>query len=172
MTKILGTFVEGINALVVPCVDEHSREMRVHARWNQTHVRTGRLSCTQPNLQNIPNARAVRDVSVNVRGVFAASPGCVLVSADYSQIEMRVLAHVSGDQAMLRLFHQSGDIYILLAGLIFEKSEHTVTATERVQAKTICLGPCVFDTTRKIKPWSIDDFCPYSLFTVGVVPQG
>jgi DNA polymerase I len=139
MSKILSTFVDGISGLVVPSQDGES-DARVHACWNQTHVRTGRLSCTKPNLQNIPKPRTVRGVEVNVRGLFTASRGRVLVSADYSQIEMRVLAHLSGDEGMLRLFQRSGDIYMLLAGLIFRRHETDVSPIERNQAKTVCLG--------------------------------
>lgn len=139
MSKILSTFVDGISGLIVKN-EERDSGARVHACWNQTHVRTGRLSCTKPNLQNIPNSRTVRGIEVNVRALFTASRGRVLVSADYSQIEMRVLAHLSGDEGMARLFRQSGDIYILLAGLIFRRHESEVTQTERNQAKTVCLG--------------------------------
>jgi DNA polymerase I len=122
-------------------ISDHSQDgSRVHASWNQTNVRTGRLSCSKPNLQNIPNEREVRGIVINPRSIFCASAGSLLISADYSQIEMRILAHVCGDQSMRNLFLQSGDIYMLLAGLIFDKAQETVTKTERERAKTICLG--------------------------------
>ena len=122
-------------------ISDHRQDgLRVHASWNQTNVRTGRLSCSKPNLQNIPNERVVRGIAINPRSLFCASVGSLLISADYSQIEMRILAHVCGDQSMRKLFLQSGDIYMMLAGLIFDKSQETVTKTERERAKTICLG--------------------------------
>jgi DNA polymerase I len=134
----MSTFIEGVRQFVSP---HSSHEQRVHACWNQTNVRTGRLSCSKPNLQNIPNLRVVRGRAINPRSIFCASAGCLLVSADYSQIEMRILAHVCGDESMRRLFRQSGDIYLMLAGLIFDKPQEAVTKIERERAKTICLGP-------------------------------
>lgn len=118
----------------------NANEYRVHACWNQTNVRTGRLSCTKPNLQNIPNERIVRGYAINPRAIFCAAAGFILISADYSQIEMRIMAHLCGDQNMRRIFLQHGDIYLMLASLIFDKSQENVTKIEREQAKTICLG--------------------------------
>lgn len=137
MTKIYSTFIEGMRPFVYPFQEG---EYRVHACWNQTNVRTGRLSCSKPNLQNIPNERTVRNILINPRSIFCASPGYVLISTDYSQIEMRILAHVCGDESMRKLFLQSGDIYLTLAGLIFDKQSQLVSKTERERAKTICLG--------------------------------
>jgi DNA polymerase family A len=88
---------------------------KVHAYWKQTNVRTGRLSCSKPNLQNIPTRTKISGIDINVRSMFVAAEGFVLVSADYSQIEMRVLAHVSKDAAMIHLFDKGGDIYVELA---------------------------------------------------------
>jgi DNA polymerase I len=77
---------------------------------------------------------------INPRSIFCTSPGSLLIGADYSQIEMRILAHLCGDQSMRTLFYQSGDIYTHLASLIFDKSQENVTKLERERAKTICLG--------------------------------
>ena len=95
---------------------------KVHAQWNQTIVRTGRLSCSKPNLQNIPNDQTVSDIQLNPRSFFIPSNHHVFVSADYSQIEMRILAHVSKDKNLIAVFHNSGDIYKNLASKIFRKS--------------------------------------------------
>eukprot|EP00602_Paraphysomonas_sp_CaronLab_P012565 CAMPEP_0185040530 /NCGR_PEP_ID=MMETSP1103-20130426/38727_1 /TAXON_ID=36769 /ORGANISM="Paraphysomonas bandaiensis, Strain Caron Lab Isolate" /LENGTH=774 /DNA_ID=CAMNT_0027579881 /DNA_START=309 /DNA_END=2633 /DNA_ORIENTATION=+ len=137
MTKILGTFVEGIRPFIVSA---SSGKSRIHAYWNQTTVRTGRLSCTRPNLQNIPNGRTVRGIAANPRALFTASDGRILVSADYSQIEMRVLAHVCGDSGMVKLFRHSGDIYQTLASIILDRPPANVTPLERERAKVVCLG--------------------------------
>jgi len=115
-------------------------QQRVHANWQQTIVRTGRLSCTKPNLQNVPNQQTVAGLEVNMRSAFQATRGCVLVSADYSQIEMRVLAHLCADPVMLSLFRAGGDIYTRLAAKIMDKSVEGVVPAERTKAKVICLG--------------------------------
>jgi DNA polymerase-1 len=94
----------------------------------QTCTRTGRLSCQKPNLQAFPNPKRGHSiveedgVDTNVRAIFTASRGSLLISADYSQIEMRVMAHLCGDAAMIDLFNRSeGDIYVTLARIIFNK---------------------------------------------------
>ena len=100
----------------------------------QTSTRTGRFSCQKPNLQAFPNPKRQHspledcsggdgggEVDTNVRALFTASRGGVLVGADYSQIEMRVLAHMCGDEAMAGLFQQAGDIYETLARIILDK---------------------------------------------------
>ncbi|CAM9435110.1 unnamed protein product [Discosporangium mesarthrocarpum] len=124
---------------------------RIHAAWHQTSVRTGRLSCSRPNLQQIPKSGDALAAcgGINIRDAFVATRGFTLMAADYSQIEMRVLAHACGDQALLGLFSGEGvskggrgmgDIYLLLAAQVLSKSEGSVSKAERDKAKTVCLG--------------------------------
>lgn len=111
-------------------------------------TRTGRFSCQKPNLQAFPNPKRAHsyleedDIDTNVRAMFISSSGGVLVSADYSQIEVRVLAHMCGDLAMNTLFSNSrGDVYVTLARIIFDKKDSdAVSGVERERAKVICLG--------------------------------
>jgi DNA polymerase I len=135
LSKLKSTYIEGLRALV------DTSNHAVHAYWNQTSVRTGRLSCCKPNLQNIPNDECVRNTNYSIRGLFIARPRKVFVSADYSQIEMRVLAHVSGDGALCELFRsRGGDVYRQLASRIFRKPVDTIEPDERNRAKVIALG--------------------------------
>lgn len=114
---------------------------RVHAIWNQTIARTGRLSCCKPNLQNIPNnMNDMYGVQLNVRSLFTASEGHALISTDYSQMEVRVMAHISGDRELQRLLLQENDVYKQLAAAIFNKASESISDVERGRAKTICLG--------------------------------
>lgn len=130
-----------INDVVIGIVQNHKR---VHASWNPTIVRTGRLSCCKPNLQTIPNEKIISEVSWNIRELFCATPGgWQLVAFDYSQIEMRVLAHICQDAAMIQIFDESGDVYQLLASMIFEKHPEHISRIEREQAKVICLGNAI-----------------------------
>eukprot|EP01035_Chromulina_nebulosa_P017011 gene17011-22515_t len=82
----------------------------------------------------------IRGIEYNIRSVFEPSPGCILISADYSQIEMRILAYLSNDQQMKSLFTENNDIYLQLASRIFNKSIELIDSAERTRAKTICLG--------------------------------
>lgn len=110
---------------------------RLHTSFNQTSTATGRLSSSSPNLQNIP----VRGpLGGRMRACFTAAPGNLLVSADYSQIELRVLAHLSGDPTLLEAFRNGEDIHSRTAALIFEVSPGSVTPDQRRSAKTINFG--------------------------------
>jgi DNA polymerase-1 len=110
---------------------------RIHTSYNQTATVTGRLSSSEPNLQNIP----VRtEEGRKIRRAFVAAPGHLLVSADYSQIELRILAHYSGDEALLESFQKGEDVHRRTAAEIFGVQPSKVTADQRRQAKTINFG--------------------------------
>jgi hypothetical protein len=144
--KLMHTYFDGLK----PFISIHQNNHTIHAQWNQLIVRTGRLSCSKPNLQNIPTDIAFTQLplqyqDIRVRSLFIARPGFRLVAVDYSQIEMRVLAHVSQDKELCSLFRdREGDVYKLLAFKIFQKdSVDDVTDGERSRAKVICLG-CIY----------------------------
>jgi DNA polymerase-1 len=110
---------------------------RIHTSYNQTGTVTGRLSSSDPNLQNIP----VRtEEGREIRRAFVADPGHLLISADYSQIELRILAHYSEDEALIDAFQRGEDIHLRTAADIFEVEPHEVTFEMRRQAKTINFG--------------------------------
>ncbi len=110
MQKLKGTYIDALPQLVNPATG------RVHTSFNQAVAATGRLSSSDPNLQNIP----VRTpLGREIRRAFVAEPGCVLISADYSQIELRVLAHLSGDEALIEAFRRGEDIHDRTALAIF-----------------------------------------------------
>jgi DNA polymerase-1 len=110
---------------------------RIHTSWHQASVATGRLSSSQPNLQNIPirtgNGR-------QIRRAFVAEKGCVLVAADYSQIELRVMAHISGDEGMCRAFGEDADIHSITAAEVFGVDISSVDSAQRRKAKAINFG--------------------------------
>ena len=108
---------------------------RIHTTFNQLATATGRLSSSNPNLQNIPIRGSL---GPRMRSCFVAAPGAMLVAADYSQIELRVLAHMSADPTLLDAFAAGDDIHARTAGILFDKDE--VTADERRKAKTINFG--------------------------------
>ena len=110
---------------------------RVHTSFNQNVTATGRISSTEPNLQNIP----VRtELGREIRRAFVASPGRVLVGADYSQIELRLLAHMSGDTAMVEAFRTGADIHAITAGEVFGVAPEAVTSQQRSAAKAVNFG--------------------------------
>jgi len=110
MQKLKGTYIDALPLLV------HADTGRVHTSFNQAVAATGRLSSSDPNLQNIP----VRtELGREIRRAFIADPGCVLISADYSQIELRVLAHLAGDEALIEAFKRGEDIHDRTADAIF-----------------------------------------------------
>ena len=110
---------------------------RIHSSFNQTETRTGRISSTEPNLQNIP----VRtDVGRELRKFFVAKEGCVLVDADYSQIELRVLAHVANDSGMIEAFKENDDIHRNTAAQVFHMPREMVTPLMRSRAKAVNFG--------------------------------
>jgi DNA polymerase-1 len=131
LSKLKSTYSDALPRLV------HPRTGRVHTSYNQTVTNTGRLSSSDPNLQNIP----VRsDEGRMIRHAFIAPPGHVILSADYSQIELRVLAHLSGDPVFCHAFENDEDIHTRTASEVFGLFPEMVTAEMRRQAKTINFG--------------------------------
>ncbi len=126
--KLEGTYIDALPKLV------HPRDHRLHTSFNQTVAATGRLSSTDPNLQNIPNRR---ELGREIRRGFVPRPGWRLLSADYSQIELRLLAHLSGDPAFVTAFKAGGDIHRQTAAIIFGVDVGDVTGEMRARAKTI-----------------------------------
>lgn len=131
LSKIKSTYVDALPAMVNP------RTGRVHTSWNQTGTVTGRLSSSEPNLQNIPIRT---EVGRRVRQAFVARPGCILLAADYSQVELRILAHLSHDENLLSAFHRGEDIHVSTAARILEVPLEKVTPDMRRLAKTINFG--------------------------------
>ncbi|MCR4408296.1 MAG: DNA polymerase I [Anaerolineae bacterium] len=127
LSKLLSTYVEALPALVNP------RTGRVHTSYNQTGTVTGRLSSSEPNLQNIPIRT---EVGREVRRAFVADEGHVLLAADYSQVELRILAHISQDPAMLEAFHRGEDIHATTAAALYDVPISQVTPEMRRVAKT------------------------------------
>lgn len=127
--KLLGTYVTGMQPLV--------NRGKIHTEFNQCITATGRLSSANPNLQNIP----VRgEEAKDVKSAFVASEGCVLVSADYSQIELRMLAHLSGDEKLIEAYNNSADIHALTASQILGIPQSEVTPAQRRDAKAVNFG--------------------------------
>ena len=130
LTKLQSTYVEGL----IPLIGDDGR---IRAHFQQTVAATGRLSCTEPNLQNIP----VRtDIGRQLRRAFIADQGGLLVGADYSQIELRILAHLSGDENLIRAFNEGEDIHRTTAARVFNKSYEEVTPLDRSRAKAVNFG--------------------------------
>ncbi|KKL77092.1 hypothetical protein LCGC14_2038340, partial [marine sediment metagenome] len=131
LSKLKNTYVDVLPRLVNP------RTCRVHTSFNQAATATGRLSSSNPNLQNIP----IRgEWGTRIRGCFIASEGSLLLSADYSQIELRVLAHLSGDEALKEAFQKDEDIHTRTACALFEVAPKQVDAEMRRAAKTVNFG--------------------------------
>lgn len=132
LRKLLSTYVEALPQLVNP------RTGRIHTSFNQAVTATGRLSSTNPNLQNIP----IRDDrGREIRKAFIpSSPERLLLSADYSQVELRLMAHLSGDQAMIEAFAHGEDIHTATAALLFKEAKEDVTREQRRKAKTANFG--------------------------------
>lgn len=131
LKKLLGTYVDALPELVNP------ETGKIHTSYNQTVTATGRLSSSNPNLQNIP----VRDEDgKEVRKAFVPEPGCKFFSADYSQIELRIMAHLSGDQNMIEDFMLGHDVHAATAAKVFHKPIEEVTKAERSKAKTANFG--------------------------------
>ncbi|MGE4441852.1 MAG: DNA polymerase I [Desulfomicrobium sp.] len=126
--KLRSTYLEPMPQLA-------GKEGRIHTTFNQLATATGRLSSSNPNLQNIPIRGAL---GPRMRSCFVAAPGNMLVAADYSQIELRVLAHMSGDQTLREAFAAGDDIHARTANILFDKAE--VSPDERRKAKTINFG--------------------------------
>ena len=130
LTKLQATYAEGLLKVVGP-------DGRVRTTFQNTVTSTGRLSSTDPNLQNIP----VRtDLGAEIRKMFVPAPGCVFVDADYSQIELRVLAHMAGDAAMQAAFNSGADIHRVTASQVFGVPLEEVTPQMRRSAKAVNFG--------------------------------
>jgi DNA polymerase-1 len=131
LSKLKGTYVDTLPNLINPTTG------RVHTSFQQTAVVTGRISSTDPNLQNIP----VRtEQGGQIRSAFVAPKGSVLVSADYSQMELRVLAHLSGDQTLAEIFAGGGDIHDATGAFLYGKAPEDVSAEDRRIAKVVNFG--------------------------------
>lgn len=128
LSKLQSTYVDALPGYISPASG------RVHTTFNQTGAATGRLSSSDPNLQNIP-VRTKR--GGEIRRAFIAAPGNLLLIADYSQIELRLLAHLSGDPSFVAAFQRGGDIHRQTAAVIFGVAEEKVTGEMRARAKTI-----------------------------------
>ncbi|MDR1787429.1 MAG: DNA polymerase I [Treponema sp.] len=130
LSKLKSTYVDSLSALA-------DREGRIHTTFVQSGTATGRLSSREPNLQNIP----VRDEEGRrIREAFIAGPGCLLISADYNQIELVILAHLSRDPNLVAAFGEGKDVHVRTAALIFHIPEAEVSAAQRRIAKTINFG--------------------------------
>ena len=130
LTKLKSTYAEGLLKVIEP-------DGRIHTSFQMTVTATGRLSSTEPNLQNIP---VRKELGAQIRRMFVASPGHVLVDADYSQIELRLLAHISDDKAMQAAFLSGEDIHRVTASQVFDTPLEEVTPLQRSRAKAVNFG--------------------------------
>ncbi|OVE77272.1 hypothetical protein BVX98_03140, partial [bacterium F11] len=131
LAKLTSTYVDSLLSLVDPI------SKRVHTTFHQTGTTTGRLSSSDPNLQNIPIRT---ELGREIRKAFVAPAGSVLVSADYSQIDLRALAHISEDPALIKAFQEGGDIHTATAAEVFHITDAEVTSDMRQKAKAINFG--------------------------------
>ena len=131
IVKLNSTYVEGLLKIINP------KTGRIHSSFNQTITTTGRISSTEPNLQNIP---VKLEMGRNIRKVFISDKGCKLVDADYSQVELRVLAHMSQDETMIDAFKHNEDIHTKTASQVFNVSMDEVTSKQRSDAKAVNFG--------------------------------
>ncbi len=131
LTKLVNTYLVALKEAINP------KTGRVHASFNQTVAATGRLSSSDPNLQNIPIRT---DVGREVRRAFVAEPGNLLITADYSQIELRILAHLSKDPALIQAFHDDADIHTAVAAEVYGVTPEEVSPAQRNSAKMINFG--------------------------------
>ena len=130
LTKLKSTYAEGLLKVIAP-------DGRIHTSFQMTVTATGRLSSTEPNLQNIPIRKSL---GAQIRRMFVASPGNMLVDADYSQIELRLLAHISGDETMREAFLSGEDFHAVTASKVFNLPLEEVTPTLRSRAKAVNFG--------------------------------
>jgi DNA polymerase-1 len=131
LAKIRSTYVDVLPGMVDP------RDGRIHSTFHQTQTATGRLSSSDPNLQNIPIRTGL---GRRIRSGFVAEPGNILVGADYSQVELRLLAHLSGDAELIRRFRNGDDIHTATAAAVFHVAPGEVTSEQRRKAKVINFG--------------------------------
>ena len=129
--KLKSTYVDGLLPLIDPA------DSRIRSTFNQTLTTTGRISSSEPNLQNIPIRMPL---GRELRKVFVPEEGCIFIDADYSQIELRVLAHMSEDQALIEAFHQNRDIHQLTAAQVFKVPPEMVQPFQRHAAKAVNFG--------------------------------
>ncbi len=130
LTKLKSTYADGLAAYI-------SDDGRIHGTFNQTITATGRISSTEPNLQNIPIRMPI---GKELRKVFIPKEGCVFIDADYSQIELRILAHMSGDQSLIDAYNSAQDIHRITASKVFKTPFEEVTELQRRNAKAVNFG--------------------------------
>lgn len=130
LTKLASTYIEGMRPLI-------ASDGRIHCHFQQTVTQTGRISCTEPNLQNIP---VRQELGRKIRRAFHAGEGKTLVGADYSQIELRVLAHLSGDEALIEAFNNNEDIHKMTAARVMGIPLEEVKPIDRSRAKAVNFG--------------------------------
>ena len=131
LKKLLGTYIDALPKLI------NARTGHIHTSFNQANTATGRLSSSDPNLQNIP----VRgEEGKEIRKAFIPEPGCLFFSADYSQIELRVMAHLSGDENMIEAFREGHDIHAATAAKIYKEEMENVSRDQRTKAKRANFG--------------------------------
>lgn len=130
LSKLKSTYADGLSAFI-------TGDGRIHTHFNQTITATGRISSTEPNLQNIPIRT---ELGRKLRRVFYPKDGYVFVDADYSQIELRLMAHMSGDENLIKAFNEGEDIHRSTASRVFKKPLEEVTPTERRNAKAVNFG--------------------------------
>ncbi len=131
LKKLIGTYIDALPKLINP------RTGHIHTSFNQTVTATGRLSSSDPNLQNIP----IRgEEGKEIRKAFVPEPGCLFFSADYSQIELRVMAHLSNDSQMIEVFREGKDLHAATAANIYKKPIEEVTRDERTKSKRANFG--------------------------------
>ncbi len=130
LTKLKSTYADGLETFI-------QEDGRIHTKFHQTITATGRLSSTEPNLQNIP----VRiELGRQIRKLFTPKEGCIFVDADYSQIELRILAHMSGDESLIRAYKEEQDIHRMTASKVFHIPFDEVTPEQRSNAKAVNFG--------------------------------
>ncbi|MDO4326171.1 MAG: DNA polymerase I [bacterium] len=130
LTKLKSTYADGLATFIGP-------DGRIHGKFNQTITATGRISSTEPNLQNIPIRM---ELGREIRRVFVPQEGYVFVDADYSQIELRVLAHMSADSHLIEAYHEAQDIHAITASQVFHTPLAEVTSLQRRNAKAVNFG--------------------------------
>lgn len=130
LTKLKSTYADGLAAYI-------EEDSRIHTNFNQTITATGRLSSTEPNLQNIPMRM---ELGRRIRKVFVPAEGCIFMDADYSQIELRVLAHMSGDEQLIEAYQMDEDIHRITASKVFHTPFEKVTDLQRRNAKAVNFG--------------------------------
>ncbi|MBE5929079.1 MAG: DNA polymerase I [Lachnospiraceae bacterium] len=130
LSKLKSTYADGLATFI-------SADGRIHGKFNQTKTATGRISSLEPNLQNIP----IRiELGRKIRKVFVPKEGCTFIDADYSQIELRVLAHMSGDESLISAYNEGQDIHSITASKVFHVDESEVTSELRRRAKAVNFG--------------------------------